>query len=253
MLTFAQCEEKLAKRDRKKLENNTYLEKLDDSTFGVRLHSTYVVKVHKNGNYTLDSGGWQTPTTKDRITNYSPARIHQSRGIWYFRDGSTFSDGCRVKPTGELVGKKPSTAKVEAKKRKLDRLVSGYIKGFLAHLVKEGKLTPPSNGDCWGCLFVPVGEKQTEDVRGGFRGPAPAAVKDQEVMGLDHLLSHFEEKYYVPSLLWKAIKEQGYGEPSVAWHMIDSDLKAGRKDVGMARRALTRYFTRHKPLLLELI
>lgn len=72
-------------RDSRKVGNNTYAEILSDGSVGIRLHSTYVVKIHEDGTYTLNSGGWQTNTTKDRINTYSPVRVYQHKFEWYVR------------------------------------------------------------------------------------------------------------------------------------------------------------------------
>lgn len=68
---------------RRKVGNNTYAEILDDGSIGITLHSTIVVKIHTDGTYTLSNGGWQTPTTKDRINQYTPFRITQRNFEWY--------------------------------------------------------------------------------------------------------------------------------------------------------------------------
>lgn len=116
MLTYTQACEKLAtaRKGYRKLENNTYLDRLDDDTIGVRLHGTYVVKLHSDGTYTLNSGGWQTVTTKDRINGYSPAAVYQSKHVWYVvnhanggfsheRTAVPFRDGMRVDANGNPV------------------------------------------------------------------------------------------------------------------------------------------------------
>ena len=69
--------------ERRKVGNNTYAEILSDGTVAVMLHSTYVVKIHPDDTYTLNSGGWQTHTTKDRINQYSPVRVYQRAYTWY--------------------------------------------------------------------------------------------------------------------------------------------------------------------------
>ncbi len=71
--------------DRRKVGNNTYAEILPDGSVGIMLHSTYVVKIHEDGTYTLNSGGWNTSTTKDRINQYSPVRVYQRQYQWYVR------------------------------------------------------------------------------------------------------------------------------------------------------------------------
>ncbi len=110
MLTYAEAERLHARGrgGRKKLENNTYLHRVGDS-YAVRLHSTDVVTIHPDGTYTLDSGGWRTPTTKDRISRYSPVVVCQGRCVWYVckpRDWSNrvpFRDGMRAASDGSIV------------------------------------------------------------------------------------------------------------------------------------------------------
>ena len=68
---------------RRKVGNNTYAEILHDNSVGIMLHSTYVVKIHPDNTYTLQTGGWQTLTTKDRINQYSPVRVYQRNYEWF--------------------------------------------------------------------------------------------------------------------------------------------------------------------------
>lgn len=85
--------------DRRKVGNNTYAEILSDGSVGIKLHNTYVVKIHQDGTYTLNSGGWNTSTTKDRINQYSPVRVYQRKFRWYVQLNSTeyeFMDGMVV-------------------------------------------------------------------------------------------------------------------------------------------------------------
>lgn len=85
------------KRPTKKLGNNTYLVRLDPETIGVQLHQTVVVKIHSDGTYTLNSGGWQTVTTKQRINEYCPVRVSQRKYQWFVGDEEIpFKDGIRV-------------------------------------------------------------------------------------------------------------------------------------------------------------
>ena len=69
----------------RKIGNNTYAEILHDDTVAIKLHSTYVVKINPNGTYTLNSGGWQTLTTKDRINQYNPVRVYQRKFEWFVK------------------------------------------------------------------------------------------------------------------------------------------------------------------------
>lgn len=87
----------LKNRESKKVGNNTYLVRITPETIGVRLHNTVVVRIHSDGTYTLDSGGWRTVTTKARINKYSPVRISQRKHEWYVGDEEIpFHDGIRV-------------------------------------------------------------------------------------------------------------------------------------------------------------
>jgi len=84
------------KRNSRKVGNNTYAEILPDGSVGIMLHSTYVVKIHPDNSATLNSGGWHTPTTKDRINQYSPVRVYQRKGQWYLESGDEYEDGVVV-------------------------------------------------------------------------------------------------------------------------------------------------------------
>lgn len=68
-MLFQNALEMLGNKARQKLQANTYIERLDDDTIGVLYHRTYVVKIHCNETIELDTGGWETVTTKDRINN----------------------------------------------------------------------------------------------------------------------------------------------------------------------------------------
>ena len=167
----------------RKLANNTTLLRVDPSTIAIKLHSTNVITFHADGRIVFDSGGWKTSTTKERMNSFSPARISQSRGTWEitisdqsanYADGITW-DGSKWMGEGE----DPKLAV------KLSRQAAKYARDYMTAF-DAGEVEMPSNGDCWGCLMT------AKD------GTAPMG-------GADHILSHFEEKYYVPSLLARAI------------------------------------------------
>jgi len=81
----------IAQTRRRKLGNNTYLEIEPDynsstDVYCVRLHATRIVYLYANGAITLNAGGWQTPTTKQRMFEFIPrgSRFHiwSERGRW---------------------------------------------------------------------------------------------------------------------------------------------------------------------------
>jgi len=77
-----------------RLENNTRLVKRERGgieCYAVKLHSTDVVTMFPNGLYMLQTGGWDTHTTKNRINKYHEGpRIVQSDWIWYLSGGPNY-------------------------------------------------------------------------------------------------------------------------------------------------------------------
>jgi hypothetical protein len=107
MLNFQCAIEKLAGRDSRKVQPNTYLEKLGDGQIGVRYHDTIVVRIHSDGRYTLNTGGWKTVSTRDRICEYSNARIEIQRGNWFISNGHggtvPFENGMVIDASGHIL------------------------------------------------------------------------------------------------------------------------------------------------------
>jgi len=215
----------------KKIANNTYIIKINDHTYGIKLHDTNVVILYSNGGLILNSSGWKTQTTKDRI-NYALTpknlQITSKRGEWYIED-VLFFDKMEIYNTGDIE-QNPIQQKMEIAKKKVDKMVSAYIKGFVEDMMING-LEYPSDGDCWYCRLF-----KSNDV--------------------DHLISHMTEKYYVPSLLWNTILEQGYPNPTLIWDIIKNDLDETtppyKKVVPYhAKRALTKYFRKRKNTLIQ--
>jgi len=83
-------------RKERKIGNNTYAEIGYDDSVSIRLHGTAVVRFYPNGTVKLNSGGWRTSTTKDRINKYSPVKVYQKKYEWYLQDGAEFADNILV-------------------------------------------------------------------------------------------------------------------------------------------------------------
>lgn len=213
---------------KRKLANNTYLNPHEDGTIGVRLHKTDVIVFHPDGSITLDSGGWRTVTTKDRMTRFlpSPWMVHSDKGVWYLCKGRpwmedavstfAFADGITIQ-NGDVIGAGP----IPLVTTRLRKRVREYAKAYIAAMV-SGEVPMPGNGDCWFCLFG--------------------------TPGTDHYLSHIseEERYYVPSLLAKAmerfpVSEAARGFVSDAWAGTDNGKWC--EDVGkrQCEKSLRRY------------
>ena len=89
---------KLAQTRKRKLSNNTYLVVRDDGGYGVKLHDTEVV-IHYKDKIVLNSGGWRTVTTKERMNSFSPFCVYQKDYQW-FVDGKPFKDHMTLQSNG---------------------------------------------------------------------------------------------------------------------------------------------------------
>lgn len=105
MLTYQECLKLISKAKFStktntkavKLENNTYLSQNKTGEFEVILHKTAILTLYPNGAYRLNTGGWQTVTTKARLNEYGPVRINQRQNKWFLDDGKEYQDGMLVK------------------------------------------------------------------------------------------------------------------------------------------------------------
>jgi hypothetical protein len=106
--TYTEAAELLGSKDSRKIANNTTLVRLADDRICVRLHRTVVVEFRADGTTRLDSGGWRTVTTKERLNRYMPPgyRIGAVRRVWFLfwlgeRVGE-FSDGLVIETRREV-------------------------------------------------------------------------------------------------------------------------------------------------------
>jgi hypothetical protein len=188
--TFKDADSHLGNRDRRKLANNTYLERRGENRIAVILHETDILTFTRDGYLYFNSGGWRTVTTKDRMNGFQKrARVYSHKGAWFVSDGKwdaekreEFADGFKIGPRGAYY--RPSGSPDTAKLR---RRILEYAADFET-AYEAGEIPLPGSGDCWFCLFAdkqgaPWGDGQT-----------------------DHLTSHLDEKYYVPALLRNAMK-----------------------------------------------
>ena len=183
--------------DDRPLANNTRLIHHGNS-IGVVLHDTEVVTYYPDGRISLDSGGWRTVTTRDRMNNYGPLgwQVWQDRGVWYFGHGwrdpepLVYADGITVHPDDTVTGAAPK--EVAKGQEKWRRRIRTYAKDF-AKEVLAGRIEAPSGGDCWHCHLV------TED------GKTPLGDATENT---DHLESHILGSYFVPSLLYHVLQEE---------------------------------------------
>jgi len=153
---------------------------------------------------------------------------------WWARNHVPFYDGIVVNSDGyapRVRKSGPSPAKLrrhEAEVKRVKKSIDKYIGEYIAQL-SQG-MPMPNGGDCWYCLM----KNDKGVVMGDFSGS-------------DHLTSHMDEHYYVPSLAVNALVEAGYQPVGVAiWlDMTEEGTMGGRpsgsKPYDAVRRALRKY------------
>ena len=229
MLTFEDAQRMLGKKETKKVDRNTYL-RSEDGNMVIRFWETDIVTISPDNLYTLNSGGYFTTTTKERLNSLAPVRIYQERGLWYVtgrrytEDKAVFADGIQVDAEGHVSSAGDNDLPVTM--RKVDRMVSKYIADYAAHVMRLGAPEEDTGGDCLYCQF---GSPDTKEF-GGF----------------SHYLEHFHEKYFVPLILKKAILEEGYNSPGTIWYMMKADIAQGHESYHL-KNSLRKFFRSRKP------
>lgn len=208
-------------RDKGKLiDHNTVEYHRADGTKVVRLHFTDIITLHLDGSITLNSGGWKTVTTKERLNKFSGFSIFQEKNIWYIsvvKDfevvNVVFADGITIFPDGRVKGE-GEDPKVYIK---LNKDINKYVKGYMTALVNK-KIPLPSCGDCWFCFMKDKNGRTMGDMRKFTPGDN------------NHIISHFKEKYYVPSILTNAMEE--FGSSQIMQSCVGYWMGAHDQDMG---------------------
>ena len=292
--SFKECREYLDKGKNRKntmdrpIANNTRIEQLDDGTIGIKLHDTYIVKYYSNeGNpkwdsdtIQLNSGGWRTVTTRDRMNRFCPLHVWTEKSVMYVSQSNWyeihnnpneskiyhFEDRMFFQPDGTVWKKdvngtpielKPYSKKDEQKKRKQLNQIDTFIRNYLNKLT-SGKMDKPGNGDCLYCQFELTPDHGIELGTLTKDGYQPGVFDNSS-----HLISHMKEKYYVPSIVWNAIRSECYdpdgmfGNPNMTnglsqwdkhniscWFHPDSEHKPMANDMTTqrVRKIMKQYF-----------
>jgi hypothetical protein len=153
----------------------------------IRLHNTNVVTITPEDDIILDSGGWHTSTTKDRISGY--ARIYQSDGNWYITHGGKvyrFKDNMILHNDGTVTG-----AAIDDIKE--DKRIKAKVKAYAKACADAVPLPEPGAGDCFYCHMVTESNESLGDA----------------TSNTEHIDLHMAEGYIVPSLVFHALKESG--------------------------------------------
>lgn len=176
-----------------------------------RFHHTDIIIKHKDGSFTLTSGGWKTKTTKERLNELTGSRISQSRGIWFIGD-VPFQDGMKIKPNGEI-----ANAKEYQKQANNELLMIKRINTYIKPILTLPELPKPSSGDCWLCLGLPSSDAE-------------------------HIRNHIEEGYLFGSIIVNALKWAGYTKESISYFM--TCIPGGNTLRKTVQTALRRYIKR---------
>lgn len=207
--SYQQANEYLGPKKERPFAHNTRIERdvldMGHDVIVAKYHGNIVASFYPDGTNVYTSAGWKTVTTKERINWFLPDgfRLYQDHSTWFISashwgdeqeglviDGRyTFADGIAIK-AGQVYNAAPENEEENIRKqiKKIKKYVDGFIKDLL-----NGKVESPSGGDCWYCYMV------TKD--GESLGDA--------IKNTDHIESHIEESYYVPSLLYRAIEKTG--------------------------------------------
>jgi len=196
---------------RKRIAQNTieWIDKYDNRY--IRLHLTDILTFTPNGSIIINSGGWRTVTTKERINRFLPDgwRISQSNSTWYL-NSHVFEDGITIQADGTVTGA-GNADNVKA----LKKSIAVYIDGFLDKL-HNNQLSPPSAGDCWMCTLT------------DSKSNKPWGECDDNE---EHILSHIKENYHVPALLLRACEVFGVSPAakSYLWACMNRDYSASHE------------------------
>lgn len=218
----------------------------------IRLHDTDIVVYWSDGTISLNSGGWQTVTTKDRMNralagDYRPGApipwqnrpaiswsVGSDKGAWYLWKRNRnperysgkwepFADGMRFDPvTGRVQGAGDPAEQAEIRK---------LVTTFARKIRTADSLPEPNNGDCWGCLM------RADD------GSYP--------MGADCLLEHCREGYIHGSLILRAMRWAGYQDMGIQIHTGWGGINGPRlpsRPFDAPARAVKRYILRQNGL-----
>jgi hypothetical protein len=182
------------------IQNNTLQIFQEDGTQIIRHFHTDCLTFKPDGSIIFNTDGHKSSTTKLRINEHQDKIfIYQKHRVWYvttrdsmFNDkyqSIVFADGMTWWPEDTLVvGIKIKNGILTGTGKAPNKKLIASIRKYCRDFVKQLPVNPPDGGDCWYCSILNGNEPN------------------------DHLLSHIEEKYYVPSLLARAMDNADAGK-----------------------------------------
>lgn len=201
---------------RKKVANNTHGERLGDHVIGVRFHDTVVVQLHRDGRYTLNSGGFHTVSTAARIEEFTPTSVritrHPTTRRWMvtlrptvgdlpaWASAAPFRDGMDLTPEDGTFTIEPyDTTDEDQHNANLRALVERWLNDFDGYDATK----------CAQCLMTPVPGSTVEPV-----GPRKVPAQLRQMVGDQvgstmHLLDHVVNGEYPRALGFAASAMSG--------------------------------------------
>ena len=170
----------------------TVLYTREDGAKVLRYHETDIVVSRNDGTFILDSGGYKTKMTKERINGYIPDQfsLYQGGSLWYLSAPKgkeyVFSDGMIIGPGNRVKTNRKDVARV----KRVLKLLGVYCK----KIAELKELPQPSAGDCFLCLYTLEGEVLGDGHR---------------MYDSHHLMLHLKEGYIHGTLLCNAIRAAG--------------------------------------------
>ena len=202
---------KLVYMDRRKIGSSMEAVR-NNGDIEIRYYDHPVITMHKKGGMSFSACGWQTAGTKGKIEAVLPKGfyLYSFEGLWYITKGWSYSkdsakygyaDGMTIYENGEI--EDALTPADLADKRRFARKAKRFIKRFLDKLV-ACEVEPPGLGDCLYCQ-VEAGSQKTQLGVLTKDGVRPHTFAESA----DHVRSHIDEGYFVPSMLMNAVNEMG--------------------------------------------
>lgn len=228
-------------RERRKVGNNTYAERRGDR-IAIRLHSTDVVTFLPDGSIMLNTGGWYSVTTKDRMNSYLPG------GVWD-ADWCELGNGPDCALRGETVDGKfhwhgrhePASLRGRVWSNRGRWMVTwgdetyAYQDGIVLH--PDGTVTGAMN-----LLEVQAADKRIkkinakidkflkritperiierwENPQGDCWGCMMETEAGEHPLGHSCVAEHVDEDYFHAHLVMRAFKSVGYGKTQVEFWM----------------------------------
>ena len=115
----------------------------------IRLHKTDILTIAPSGAFAINTGGWNTHTTRDRLNEFLPApwRVCTVRGVAHLRDITSNLAAIPFRETVAVSAKGVVKSDMKPKsEEKLRALVDAYMKAFRARGLPT---IEESGGDPW--------------------------------------------------------------------------------------------------------